>query len=263
MKNVKHDKSSKRGGVFNMSKINTRKLSEQVEEQLEQWIVTERFREGDKLPSVRELCEHFDVGRSAVRDAVTALKGKGMVEVRQGEGTFVCAYNAWQVLGTHVLTDTKSIRDLYTVRQMLEVQMAELAARKRTTAHIESMERTIAALRNADGENGWKADYTFHQTLARATGNRMLVQLIEAVSSFMKKALLDCHRLISSDPDLSASIEKQHLRILEAIRHQNGSEARTAMQEHLSDVEQLLKRTLQQKLHEVPIETSKMGGGLA
>ncbi|MEL3973203.1 GntR family transcriptional regulator [Rossellomorea oryzaecorticis] len=65
-------------------KISTKKVSDFVEEQIEGMIQSGMFKAGEKLPSVRELCEMYEVGRSAVRDAMTTLKGKGILQVKQG-----------------------------------------------------------------------------------------------------------------------------------------------------------------------------------
>lgn len=78
--------SVKEGVVrMDVKKISTRKISEIAAEQIEDMIAKGSFKPGDKLPSVRELCELFGVGRSAVRDALTSLQGKGIVQVKQGK----------------------------------------------------------------------------------------------------------------------------------------------------------------------------------
>ncbi|QDI90367.1 FadR family transcriptional regulator [Salicibibacter halophilus] len=220
-----------------IQKITTKKISEQVAEQLEHSIVDGSLPAGEKLQSVRELCEQFQVGRSAVRDAITVLKGKGMVNVVQGEGTFVTAPSEWQPFGTFTLTDEKSIRDLYAVRKWMEIGIAEEAARHRNNEQLEVLEQQA-------NEEGWEADYRFHITLAKATGNDMFVHLMEAISTNMKKALMDCHRMIAADADVANKIEMQHAGIYEAVKQQDPQAAKEIMQKHLIYVEDLLQQAL-------------------
>ncbi|QQK76470.1 FadR family transcriptional regulator [Salicibibacter cibarius] len=223
---------------MNIQKITTKKISEQVAEQLEQSIVDGSLPTGEKLQSVRELCEQFQVGRSAVRDAITVLKGKGMVNVVQGEGTFVSESSNWQTFGTFALSDEAAIRDVYTVRKWMEIGIAEEAALHRDEKHLATLEKAIGT------EEGWEADYLFHITLAKATGNDMFEHLMEAISANMKKALMDCHRMIAADSDVAKKIEEQHAGIYEAIKQQDSEAAKASMQTHLIYVEELLQQAL-------------------
>ncbi|AXF55225.1 FadR/GntR family transcriptional regulator [Salicibibacter kimchii] len=228
---------------MNIQKISTKKISEQVAEQLEQSIAEGHLPAGEKLQSVRELCEQFQVGRSAVRDAITVLKGKGMVNVVQGEGTFVTAPSEWQPFGTFTLNDETAIRDVYTVRKWMEIGIAEEAALHRDEAHLATMEKWLEA------EEGWEADYRFHITLAKATGNDMFVHLMEAISTNMKKALMDCHRMIAANADVAKKIEGQHASIYEAVKQRDSQAAKDIMQTHLIYVEDLLRQSLKEEDH--------------
>ncbi|SDI60079.1 FadR/GntR family transcriptional regulator [Natribacillus halophilus] len=222
---------------MNIQKIPTRKISEQVAEQLEQSIMNGRLSAGEKLQSVRELTEQFEVGRSAVRDAIAVLKGKGMVKVVQGEGTYVCDSRHWETFGAFPLTDAKSIQDLYMVRKMMEIGIAEQAALKREQEQLAEMEDAMLAF-----EKGREADYQFHMALARATDNDILVQLMESVSKNMKDALMDCHRMIAADMEAAVAIQNQHRAIYETVKNQHVDGASAAMKEHLQFVEELLQR---------------------
>ncbi|QQK81010.1 FadR family transcriptional regulator [Salicibibacter cibi] len=221
---------------MDIQKITTRKISEQVAEQLEQSIVNGSISAGEKLQSVRELTGQFQVGRSAVRDAIAVLKGKGMVEVIQGEGAFVCDPRRWQTFGAYPLIDAKSIQDLYAVRKMMEVGIAEQAALKRGNKQLDAMKEAIRQF-----DQGWEADYRFHIALAEATDNDVLVKLMESISQNMKEALIDCHRVIAENAEVAEAIDAQHRSIYEAIKNKDTDGAREKMKEHLNYVEQLLQ----------------------
>lgn len=198
------------------------------------------------MPSVRELCERFEVGRSAVRDAITTLKGKGLVDVRHGEGAFVCRFDSTALFQGILLTEEKDIRQLFAVRKILEAGIAESAAQKCEAGDLESMKQAVEELRTGTVD-GWEADYRFHLAIARATQNDILVQLTETIASTTKKAMIDFHRIIFSDPGLRQTVFEQHLALYQAIRDELPEQAREHLLAHLTFTERLLKRYLQDR----------------
>lgn len=226
--------------MLQADKIVNKKISDIVVEKIEDWIRSGKVRPGDKLPSVRQLCEMFNVGRSAVRDALTTLKGKGLVEVRHGEGTFVCHLNTAQLLPDVLLIRKDDIHKLYQVRKILEAGIVELAAANATEENLENMHHALEDLKNASTLEAWEADYRFHEEIVKASGNEILVELMDVVSITMKQAIMDCHRIILSDRTYALEIIKQHSEIFEAIQSRDGKGAREAMYKHLNYVESLL-----------------------
>lgn len=225
-------------------KIDRQKLSDRVALQIEQWITAGHVRPGAKLPSVRELCQLFNVGRTAVRDAITTLKGKGLVEVRHGNGTFVRQSDCSRVFQGVSLVRKEDIHKLFAVRKILEAGTAELAAVHRNTDHLYHMKKTLERLAQADSRDGWRADLHFHLAIAEATQNEHLVQLMQTVSSAIRKGIMDCHRIILADAEQERVIFHQHVAVFEAIRAAKPEQARQAMVEHLAHVEALLNGTL-------------------
>jgi GntR family transcriptional regulator, transcriptional repressor for pyruvate dehydrogenase complex len=225
-------------------KIDRQKLSDRVALQIEQWITAGHVRPGAKLPSVRELCQLFNVGRTAVRDAITTLKGKGLVEVRHGNGTFVRQSDCSRVFQGVSLVRKEDIHKLFAVRKILEAGTAELAAVHRNTDHLYHMKKALERLAQADSCDGWRADLHFHLAIAEATQNEHLVQLMQTVSSAIRKGIMDCHRIILADAEQERVIFHQHVAVFEAIRDAKPEQARQAMVEHLAHVEALLNGTL-------------------
>lgn len=226
------------------AKISHQKISDKVALQIEQWISAGQVQPGDKLPSVRELCQLFDVGRTAVRDAITTLKGKGLVEVRHGNGTFVCPFDCTRVFHGLSLVNKEDIRNLFEVRKILEVGTAELAAVNREQLHLVKMKQALDCLAQADSLEAWRADFDFHLVIAEATRNEHLMQLMQTVSSTIRKGIMDCHRVILADADRERLIFQQHVAVYEAILAADPNRSRQAMMEHLSYVEALLNGAL-------------------
>lgn len=232
--------------MLQVEKISGKKVSDIVVEQIEEWIRSGKVSPGEKLPSVRELCEMFDVGRSAVRDALTTLKGRGLVDVKHGEGTFVCHLDTAQLIPDVLLVRKSDIRKLYQVRKILEVGIAETAALNATEENLANMKQALDELAEAKTLEAWEADYRFHDEIVKACGNEILIDLMEMVSTTTKKAIMDCHRIILSDHSLSTDVVKQHVDIYEAIQARDATQAREAMYRHLNYVEKLLDSHLKE-----------------
>ncbi|PPA70326.1 FadR/GntR family transcriptional regulator [Jeotgalibacillus proteolyticus] len=220
-----------------VDKIPTRKVSEAVAEEVEKLIEKGTFQAGEKLPSVRELCEMFGVGRSAVRDAITTLSGKGIVYVKQGEGTYVYEFDPSRLFNhTLMLPSSKDIIELFQVRKILETGIAEKAAIHRSEVNLERMEECL----NDQTENNWESDFQFHLTLAQSTGNEILIQFMQFISATIQKAMIDFHQYIGQKPETLKKIHQQHREIFEAIQSRKPKDAHKKMGEHLSFVEKEL-----------------------
>ncbi|PLR82101.1 FadR family transcriptional regulator [Bacillus canaveralius] len=225
---------------MNVEKIPTKKVSELVVEGIEKLIDSGEFQAGEKLPSVRELCDLFGVGRSAVRDAITTLKGKGTVFVKQGEGTYICEFETAKLFNHQVaIPSNYEIGKLFEVRKLLEPGIAELAASNRSSENLHKMEDAI--FNQAASE--WEADYQFHIAIAKSAGNEILIELLQMISATTKKAMIDFHHHIETNPATVIKIKKQHKQIYEAIKAQNRDASNRLMIRHLDFVEhELLKR---------------------
>jgi GntR family transcriptional regulator, transcriptional repressor for pyruvate dehydrogenase complex len=220
-------------------KITTKKVSDSVVEQMEEMIKSGTFQPGEKLPSVRQLCEMFGVGRSAVRDAITTLKGKGAVEVKQGEGTYVLEFDSTRLFNNQLLLPrSRDIKELFQVRKILEPEIAEMAAIHRTEEDLQH----IGKIFSSPSQNGWESDYYLHAAIANAAGNKIMIELIQFISTTMKNAMIDFHHYIEKNPSTVQMIEKQHLEIFEAIQSGLPHKAKQMMADHLRFVEkELLK----------------------
>jgi GntR family transcriptional repressor for pyruvate dehydrogenase complex len=219
--------------------IERRKVYEQVSERLKTHINT-ALQSGDALPSERELAERFGVGRSSIREALRMLESRGLIESR-GSGTFVVA--AWrnpfqEPLSLVVTGEDVNRMQLFEVRRMLEAESAALAAKRRTLGDLEQMDEATdemeAAIRSAD--EFIAADISYHLVIAEATGNPLLLRLMEAIRERLTVSFGTVFRF----PGGPARSVEQHRLITQAIAEQNAERARKLMTQHILRVEQEL-----------------------
>lgn len=225
-----------------IEKIATKKVSDSVSEQIEKMIVDGSLAAGDKLPSVRELCEKFGVGRSAVRDALTSLKGKGLVIVKQGEGTYVSEFDSANIFRrSFLLPNPGDISELFQVRKIVETGIAEMAASNRTDKDLQLMKKILA---NQSG-TPWEDDYEFHLAIAKASGNKLLIEFVQFISTSIKNAMIDFHHFIQNDHETVQTISKHHDQIFDRISSGKPLQSRQIMLQHLTFVESILHESLQ------------------
>lgn len=205
---------------------------------------------GEALPSEGQLAKALGVSRLTVREATRTLEARGLLEIRQGRRPRVAAPNGGLVgdfFKTAVRRDPRALLDLLEVRRALEVHIAALAARRATTSDIADMEMSINAMRTAEHEFEafHAADVRFHENLAAASGNRLLVFLIEAFADLLRASR---QRSFAGHQARGGGIEdviQQHQTILDAVKARNPKQAAQAMRDHLGQTEEDLRALLQ------------------
>jgi GntR family transcriptional repressor for pyruvate dehydrogenase complex len=219
-----------------------------VIEQLE-GLIFNGFEPGDTLPAEGKLAEALGVSRLTVREATRSLEARGLLEITQGRRPRVAAPNGALVgdfFKSAVRRDPRALLDLLEVRRALEVHIAALAAKRATKGDLADMEMSIAAMRTGgdDSDAFHAADVRFHENLAAASGNRLLVFLIEAFGEPLRESRLRSfagHLARGGEVD---DVIQQHQAILDAVAAHNPKAAAQAMRDHLQQTEQDLRTLL-------------------
>ncbi len=218
--------------------IESARLYEQIVEQIEQRIVKGDLHVGDQLPPERELCEQFGVSRTAVREAVKALRQKGLLETYPGRGTFIT--NGTSQAMRHSLNlmvklgRTGNSEHLVQVREILEPEIAALAAAHATPEQLAALGEAVATMDTAlnDAERFVEADLDFHLALAEATQNDIIPILIDSIVDLLREQ----RKGIFQTPGGPQRGQLHHKRILKALKEHNSDAARKAMCAHLAQV---------------------------
>ncbi len=222
-------------------------LTRRVTDEVERLILDDLLRPGDRLPAERDLAERFQVSRTVIREAIRALAARGLLEVRQGKGTTVSAPSVESLKQPLALLLRTNQRDLdhkkiLEVRRTLEIEIAGLAAERRTSRDLDALEHIL------EDRSGTKSsrqefvewDVAFHSALARATQNELFSLLLDSVATVMRKV-----REIGFDvPGTPERAYRFHRRILDEVTKSSPVGARRAMQEHLVESEQTILRAL-------------------
>jgi GntR family transcriptional regulator, transcriptional repressor for pyruvate dehydrogenase complex len=220
--------------------VQTSRLYELIVRQIEASIERGALKAGDQLPAERELAVQFGVSRTAVREAMKALREKGLVEAFPGRGTFVTnetSNSIWLTFDRIIRDDQREgASHLVEVREVLEPEIAALSAVRASEEDREELRRALGIMDNAmdDPEQYIEADLDFHLALAEAAANPIILSLIDSIVGLLREQRMSIFR-VPGGPDRG---QYHHRRILDAIEKHDPVRARAAMREHLQQVRQ-------------------------
>ncbi len=200
---------------------------------------------GARLPTERELCQMLGVGRSTLREVIRTLDFLGVVQVRQGSGTYVAGADdggVEKLLAVGLALERCSVGEIVEVRRILEEQAARLAALHRTEGELAHMEEVVARMKASAREPAQAAslDLEFHILVARASHNGVLAHLLAGFRPLLELWIQRAVR----QPEVIEEIVTEHAAVLRAIADQNPDAARARMFLHLTEAAARLYQTL-------------------
>ena len=234
-------------GVTELAGIRRGSLCDEVIAQLREQISSGSWPVGERIPPESELIERLQVGRGTVREAIKALAHIGLLEVRQGDGTYVKSRSE---LAGVLRRQMSTVTDVHVqeVRRALEVEGARLAARRRTAQDLRAMADALAERDLASAgarelgrwDEAWgvpwvEADVRFHQTVVAASHNPMLIEMYLEMSA----ELSDAMRRFAEHEDHEPFMVRGHRTLFDAIKAQD---EQAAVLEAMHNVEATLER---------------------
>lgn len=211
-------------------------------------IVSGVFPPGSVLPSEAELAERAEVSRLTVREAITVLRTKRVLEVKHGRGTFVHPISHWSPFDPTLLAARSGDavgagalpKKLIEARRLVEVGVVELAAARRSAKDLEALNDALERMKKAgdDVDAIAEADIEFHQIILAAAGNAFIAALFDPIRQLVWAA----RRQTKGYPQIRARAIAAHTRILKTIREKDPEAARWAMSDHLVQTEEDLDK---------------------
>lgn len=230
-----------------LQKTTRSSLVKQVVDQLVQRIETGSWAVGKRIPPEPELVEQLGVSRNTLREAVQALIHNGMLEARQGDGTYVLSSSEFGAAMQRRL-QRSTVIEILEVRHGLEREIARLAAARRTDEDLALIREKLAqsqAIRY-DAEAYTLADLDFHMAIASATYNGVMIDLYKNMSEALYYSISGTQELV----DILETLSNHHIALVEAIRVQDES----AAEEAASSLIQVSKTALTQLIKEGSIQ---------
>jgi GntR family transcriptional repressor for pyruvate dehydrogenase complex len=227
--------AAKRAPRVSIKQIPRISVCEDVARQILKLIAKGDLKPGQRLPSERELCADFGVGRSTLREALRCLSIIGVLDARVGDGTSVAASGGrflGKLLEWRLITGQHDIESLIDVRLALECATASDTAKNASSVQIKEIRGLVAKMKGALGDitTFEPLDMEFHVRIAEASGNPLLFDLVSIIRSQVSQGV---HEILRVPRALELSLT-EHSAIVNAIEQRDPDKARKAMESHLS-----------------------------
>ena len=207
-------------------------LSKQVADRLESMIINGEYKVGEKINSESELMAMFNVSRNTLREAIHSLTSAGVLEVKQGDGTYVRSNNRFNANMKREYEKVE-FKDIQETRNALEITIANLAAKRHTEEDIKKIENALnrrKELKETIKENT-RADMEFHLAIAEACHNKILIDLYLSIFDYLENLITEIQEETTLEAD---KIDELHDKLFEAIKNRDREAATVCVQNILS-----------------------------
>jgi len=206
------------------SPIKPRRISEDITRQIRSLIFEGKLKPGERLPPERELAKSLNVSRVSLREALNTLQGMGLLEIQQGNRTFVRPTTTRSIhdpLVTFSKSDPSNIIKLLEIRKYLEVGSASLAAQRATSEEIDRLEKILNEMKEDLKRNrlGAKSDWDFHSAIVGATHNVAYIHVMQTLYDLLQEELRIAYGDIFGKKDKRKKLLLQHQNMFKAIRN--------------------------------------------
>ncbi|MBX4261867.1 FadR family transcriptional regulator [Clostridium estertheticum] len=221
------------------SPIKSTKVYEQVIDQIKNMIDQGALKKGDKLPSERNLVQQLEVSRASIREALRALEVIGLIDCRQGEGSYIKTSfqdNLFEPLSIMFMLEGSNKEEIWELRKIMEVEAAGLAAKRITGGQLNELGEITKRFMNSQGEAEAvtaEIDKEFHYKIAECSGNVLIFDILKTVATLVDHFIKDARKLIIVHEGNKEILFSQHNEIYLAIEGHSSVDARKAMREHL------------------------------
>ncbi|HAS90571.1 MAG TPA: FadR family transcriptional regulator [Desulfovibrio sp.] len=214
-------------------------VHQSVARQIAELIESGNFKKGDKLPAERALAERFKVSRSSIREAIKSLAQKNLVESRRGNGTYILAdmdADIFEAFTAAFSDQKKRISDIFQFRRVIEPEIAALAAASMDKPTLNRLKVIVCdqQMQAQNGNNTSDLDTKLHLEIAKATGNSIFPEMMQALDRIMKESRSE----ILQPPKRQQASIVAHFKVLEAFENNDPAQAREAMRKHIDEVEE-------------------------
>ncbi|MGL5329931.1 MAG: FadR/GntR family transcriptional regulator [Peptostreptococcaceae bacterium] len=223
------------------SNITSKKVYEQVIEQIQGKIFSGEFKNGDKLPSERELCELMGVSRTSIREAIRVLETMGIIESKQGEGNFICSNinkSLIEPLSLMFKLNNGTWEDVIELRQALELEAVKCASKRITKQEAMDLGKIIVKMEDEvkglnRNEVFVELDQKFHNKIASISKNYLIESLFLTSSNLFECFIDDARKKIVSNDSGERVLLNQHIEIYKAIINKDANLSYKKMEEHM------------------------------
>jgi GntR family transcriptional regulator, transcriptional repressor for pyruvate dehydrogenase complex len=219
-----------------LNDLDTRNLVEKAESKLIEIFIKKELKPGDTIPKETELAEAMGVSRTVIRESLTRLKTIDIIESKKHKGTIIKSPSLFSILQKSMIPnilDERTLRDIFELRLIIEVGMADFVFQRITADDIRKLEKIVAGEPEKSADILFDIDHEikFHSKLYEITGNRNLIQF--------QKLLLPLFNYAYQSGLIKKPIKKKkyvsHKGLIEVLKNGDADKLRNAMRAHLEN----------------------------
>jgi GntR family transcriptional repressor for pyruvate dehydrogenase complex len=214
------------------------KVYDQVIDDIKNKIKSGEIKKGDRLPSERELSEALGVSRTSIREAIRALEVIGLVESRRGAGNYIKTNfedSLFEPLSVMFMLQESSPREMFDVRESLELQCARLSAKNIQDNELALLAAILDRMYLAESEEeSLELDIKFHYLVAKASRNVLLINVLEVISQLMDEFIKKFRMQILYVGNTKESLLEIHENLFRALKSRDEAKVYNAMKEHFN-----------------------------
>ena len=228
--------------------LERKSLIDSIVEEIKDKVISGELKDGDMLTSQDVLAKSMGVSRASLREAFNRLKLMGLIETKQGSGTFVkktTPSDFMNSLASLLIMDQASAAELLDARLHIESAVAALAAKNASDEDLKKMKRVLDGMENdfrsGNIESFIAKDIQFHTFLAESSKNRVLVKLVEIIRDILRQFI---KKFFDTAPSSISLAIEYHTNIYEAIKQHDPEAARNHMEGHIMFLIEITKEKL-------------------
>jgi GntR family transcriptional repressor for pyruvate dehydrogenase complex len=199
---------------------------------------------GSRLPAERELSQLLGISRNSVREAIRTLDIMGVISSQQGAGNYLIGNfenNLVESLSMMFLLNQINYQQISQLRRALEMQALMLAIDNITEEQIKELEEVVEELEHTTEENNIVLDKKLHYAIATASGNRLITDILQALSDLIDQFIVDLRREILSSPDSKIILYEAHNEMMLSLIRRDKNLGFTAINKHFGIIDEKLK----------------------
>lgn len=201
------------------------------------------LRIGEKLPAERELSEITGVSRNSVREAIRTLDVMGVISSQHGAGNYITGNfenNLVETLSMMFMLNQINYRQISELRRALELQALLLAIDNMQEKDVRELEQVVSQLEHMTEKNNVILDKKLHYTVALASGNTLIIDILQALSEVIDQFIIDLRREILSTETTGVLLKEAHIEIVKSLVNRDKALAYSAINKHFSVIDQKL-----------------------
>lgn len=215
------------------------KSYQKVLDYLENALMTGELSAGEKILPERKLAESLGISRNSVREAIRQLEHMGFLACNRGAGTFISCdiqQNLQDSFDLLILLHKISYRQLSELRTGLELQAGFLAAERITAEQLSLLLQIVQEMQTCSAARGDQLDKHLHDTIAEASGNELIIQILRALSGTIDRFISDMRKKIFQDSETANQLQYAHEQIVDALSRRDKVQLSLAITHHFNIV---------------------------